>query len=92
MNTSRGTRNSADLILQEIYTRGQVTRAELGEATGLSLTTILRLVSELRDRDLIVESRDTLDGNGRGRSPHAQDSVELPAISGISWRITSRPA
>jgi predicted NBD/HSP70 family sugar kinase len=81
MNTSRGTRNSADLILQEIYTRGQVTRAELGEATGLSLTTILRLVSELRDRDLIVESRDTLDGNGRGRP---SDLLRINAACGYS--------
>lgn len=67
MSATRGTRNSADLVLQEIYTRGQATRAELGECTGLSLTTILRLVSELRDRELILESRDTPDSNGRGR-------------------------
>jgi glucokinase len=67
MNATHGTRNSAELLLQVIYERGQATRAELGEHTGLSLTTILRLVSELRARGLILESRDALDGNGRGR-------------------------
>ncbi|MCC7209823.1 MAG: ROK family transcriptional regulator [Anaerolineae bacterium] len=67
MNTPRSTRNSADLLVQVIYERGQATRAELGEHTGLSLNTILRLVSELRGRGLILESRDAPDGNGRGR-------------------------
>jgi predicted NBD/HSP70 family sugar kinase len=60
-------KSSEAVLVEVIYQQGQITRAELSRITGLSPTTIIRLVAELREHRLLVEGRDSADGSGRGR-------------------------
>jgi len=43
------------LLLREVHLRGEVTRAELTELSGLNRSTILQLVADLQDMGLVVD-------------------------------------
>nr|WP_062341078.1 ROK family transcriptional regulator [Herbidospora sakaeratensis] len=44
------------LVLREVRTRGSLTRASLAEVTGLTKTTVSKLVADLLDAGLVVET------------------------------------
>lgn len=50
-----------------IYEHEGATRAELEQLTGLSQTSVVRLVADLREKGLLLEKRDPGDRDGRGR-------------------------
>ncbi|GAA4575899.1 ROK family transcriptional regulator [Planotetraspora kaengkrachanensis] len=54
------------LVLGEVNSRGPVTRAALAEITGLTKTTVSKLVADLIDAGLVVETGAVRDGE-RGR-------------------------
>ncbi|GAA4590060.1 ROK family transcriptional regulator [Planotetraspora phitsanulokensis] len=54
------------LVLGEVNSRGSVTRAALAEITGLTKTTVSKLVADLIDAGLVVETGAVRDGE-RGR-------------------------
>lgn len=54
------------LVLGEVDTRGSLTRAALSEITGLTKTTVSKLVADLIDAGMVVEAG-TVRGGERGR-------------------------
>lgn len=57
--------NRASLV-DELRSRGPLTRGELANFTGLSRTTVSTLVAELTESGLVSDSADGEDGNGAG--------------------------
>lgn len=57
------------LVLDVLRSKGTATRAELAEATSLTLPAISSITQGLADEGLVVEHRDPKIGSGRGRPP-----------------------
>ena len=55
-------------VVDELRRRGNASRGEIADATGLSRTTVTTLVADLQDRGLVIETG-APDGRGRGRPP-----------------------
>jgi predicted NBD/HSP70 family sugar kinase len=70
------------LVLQHVFLQPELTRAGLGDLTGFSPATIARLVSDLRDRDFLVETRISDTHIGRGRP-----SASLRVTPGIGYVV-----
>lgn len=57
------------LVLDVLRTKGKATRAELAEATSLTLPAISSITQGLADEGVVIEHRDPRADGGRGRPP-----------------------
>jgi len=55
-------------VVDELRRRGNASRGEIANATGLSRTTVTTLVADLQERGLVIETG-AANGGGRGRPP-----------------------
>jgi predicted NBD/HSP70 family sugar kinase len=55
-------------VVDELRRRGNASRGEIADATGLSRTTVTTLVADLQGRGLVIETG-AANGGGRGRPP-----------------------
>jgi len=55
-------------VVDELRRRGNASRGEIADATGLSRTTVTTLVADLQERGLVIETG-AANGGGRGRPP-----------------------
>jgi predicted NBD/HSP70 family sugar kinase/biotin operon repressor len=55
-------------VVDELRRRGNASRGEIADATGLSRTTVTTLVADLQERGLVIETG-AANGRGRGRPP-----------------------
>ena len=55
-------------VVDELRRRGNASRGEIADATGLSRTTVTTLVADLQERGLVIETG-SAHGGGRGRPP-----------------------
>lgn len=84
MKTKAISLSTISYLLHLVFTRRATTRAELARLTGLSASTIVRLIAELREQGFLFEGRDTAEPPTRGRptdtlhiNPHCGHAVGL---------------
>jgi predicted NBD/HSP70 family sugar kinase len=56
-------------VVDELRRRGNASRGEIADATGLSRTTVTTLVADLQERGLVIETGAANDRPARGRPP-----------------------
>lgn len=76
-------RAALELLLEQ----GPLTRARLGELTGLSKVTASQLVERLEERGLVTRVGEQAGGRGRTPSSTPYDR-EVPMWSGWTWART----
>ena len=56
-------------VVDELRRRGNASRGEIADATGLSRTTVTTLVADLQERGLVIELSPNGERTARGRPP-----------------------
>ena len=56
-------------VVDELRRRGNASRGEIADATGLSRTTVTTLVADLQERGLVIETGANDERHARGRPP-----------------------